>query len=436
MHTAKIFSLMFGLALAAAACGDSKSSLNPTAPSAVSADAISVEADADAVSGSMAKGPKPGNGNGNGNGNSGGGNGNGNGGGGNGNGGGGNGNGNGNCNDPRTPTNTSPTAPTAPVPPGKSKVEFEGLLQAVGGGSITVNGQVITVTSETVIRHGNRTFELSDLHVGDRVHVRANRVAPPAGGTTTLVETTLQAAVILVQNPGDATDPGEGEDDGLVSVSAFDASAIEGVAGNNGVFRLTRTGTLAQLASSLTVTFTLSGTAASGVDYATVPLTATFGANQASVDVTIEPLVDNTVEGPETVILTLTNVAPFELGSPVAATLAITDSANPLVSVLAADATANESGDTGRFMLVRTGNLSSQLTVTIALTGAAVNGTDYDTVEATVTFQANAPSASVFIVPVADSVSDPTETVILSVVDGASYDLGTSPSATVTISGS
>ena len=440
MHTAKIFSLMFGLALASAACGDSKSSLNPTAPSAVSADSVSVEADASDAAGSMAKGPKPGNGNGNGNGNNGGGNGNGNGnsGGGNGNGnnGGGNGNGNGNGNnDPRTPTNGSPTAPTAPIPPGKSKVEFEGRLQAVGGGSVTVNGQVITVTPETVIRHGNRTFDVSELHVGDRVHVRANRVAPPAGGATTVVETTLQAVEIRLQNPGDATEPGEGDVDGLVSVTALDASAVEGSA-NNGVFRLTRSGTLAQLASSLTVTYTLTGTAVSGVDYGTVPLTATFPANQGYVDVTIAPLVDNAVEGAETVILTLTAAAPFELGSPVSATLNITDLPNPLVGVSAIDATASESGDTGRFVLVRTGNLSSPLTVTIALSGAAANGTDYDAVETTVTFAANAAAASVFIIPVADAVADASETVILTVVDGASYDLAAASTATVTISGS
>ena len=433
MHTVKIVSLIFGFALAAAACGDSKSSLNPTAPSALSADSLNVEADGAALSGSMAKGPKPGNGNGNGgNGN---GNGNGNGGGGNGNGNGNGGDGNGNGNQPRTPTNTSPTAPTAPVPPGKSKVEFEGRLQAVGGGSITVNGQVITVTPETVIRHGNRTFELSELHVGDRVHVRATRVAPPAGGSTTLVETTLQASLILVQNPGDATDPGEGEDDGLVSVTAFDASAIEGAA-NNGVFRLTRTGTLAQLALPLSVTFTLTGTAESGADYASVPLTAAFAPNQSAVDVTITPVVDNTIEGGETVVLTLTDVAPFELGSPITATVTITDSANPVVSVMATDATANESGDTGRFVLTRTGNLTSQLTVTIALSGAAVNGTDYDVVETTVTFPAGMLTASVFIIPVADSVTDASESVILTVVDGASYDLGASSTATVTISGS
>ena len=39
MQTLKVVSLIFAASMFAAACGDSKSSLNPTAPSAVSADA-------------------------------------------------------------------------------------------------------------------------------------------------------------------------------------------------------------------------------------------------------------------------------------------------------------------------------------------------------------------------------------------------------------
>ena len=414
MQTAKIVTFVFGLAVMTAACGDSKSSLNPTAPSALSPDTLNVEADAaSAESGSMAKGPKPGNGNGN-----------------------GGGNGNGNGNQPRTPTNTSPTNPTSPLPPGKSKVEFEGLLQAIGGGSITVNGQVIVVTSETVIRHGNRTFELSDLRVGDRVHVRANRVAPPAtngGSATGAATTTLEAAEIKLQNPGDAS--GETESDGLVSVAAFDASAVEGVA-NPGVFRLTRTGTSAQLATPLTVSFTLTGTAVNGTDYANVPLTAAFAANEPSVDVQVSPLADNTAEGPESVMLTLTDVSPFELGSPITATVNITDSANPLVSVNAIDDSANETGDSGRFVLTRAGDLTAPLTVTIALTGTASNGVDYEEVLTTVTFTAGVATRNVFVVPMADAVVDLSETVILTIVDDAAYDLGATSAATVTITGS
>src|SRR5918995_1602179 len=113
MQTVKISALVFGFALVTAACGDSKSSLLPTAPSALSAEGAQASI-ADGEYGTTANGPKPGNGNGNGNGN-------------------------------RTPTNASPD-PTSPAPPGKSKVEIEGLISAVGGGSITVNSQVVAVT--------------------------------------------------------------------------------------------------------------------------------------------------------------------------------------------------------------------------------------------------------------------------------------------------
>jgi hypothetical protein len=308
MHIRTFFTLGIAAAVFTVACGDSKSSLVPTAPSAATVQSAGVDAGvADGEYGTTANGPKPGNGNGNGNGN------------GHGNNGGGNGNGNGNGNGPRTPTNTSPE-PTRPVPPGKSKVEFEGTVESVGATSLLINGQLVMVTSETVIRHGDMMFELSDLNPGDRVHVRANRVTAPTTAAGAAADATLEATVILLQNPGQGDDTGEV--DALVSVTAPDAVASE-TASNPGVFRLRRTGTATQLEAPLPVTFTLTGTATNGTDY-TVPLTATFLAGQTTVDVEIMPTADGVAEGDETVILTLTGVAPYELGSPITAVVTIT----------------------------------------------------------------------------------------------------------------
>lgn len=402
---------MLGIAVAVvtAACGDSKSSLNPTAPSAASAATATVDANGNVVT-SGAMHHKPGHGGGNGN---------------------GNGNGRDRDREPRTPANTSPD-PTRPVPPGKSKVEFEGLIEAVSSGSILVNGQVILVTPETIIRHGNRMFDVSELRAGDRVHVRADRVAAPASAVGPVAEATLQATLILLQNPGDGD--GEGEEDGLVSVTASDASASE-TGSNPGAFRLTRTGSPAQLALPLAVSFILSGTATNGSDY-TAPLTATFLANETSVDVPITPAADDIAESAESVILTLTSVAPYELGSPITATVTITDTVNPLVSVSVEDGTVTEAGDAGRFMLTRTGDLAESLTVTVTFTGTAVNGTDYQVLATTVIIPALQSTANVDVTPLADSIEDPTEIVILTVVDGVGYDLGATPSAQITITGS
>ena len=251
------FRLSWLLALAGAvvipACADSKSSLNPTAPSAISANTVNSEAGVVVDAGeSHTNG-----GNGNGNGNSGGGNGNGNGGGnsgpGNGNGGGGgnsgpgngggggntgpgngggggnsgpgNGGGGGNTGPGNgtvtPPTNTSPN-PAPPVPPVHSKLEIEGLITAVGVASITVNGQVVLVTADTEIRHGSRHFALSDLRVGDRVHVKATRITSTGPGATT----TVQANEIKLQNRDDDDDDDD-DDEAVVFVIASDASASE-----------------------------------------------------------------------------------------------------------------------------------------------------------------------------------------------------------------
>src|SRR5512132_2719500 len=100
-----VWSLLISGAVVTAACGDSKSSMNPVAPSAVVLDGPQNEGASSAVSGPQAKGGVPG--------------------------------------PPedkgkdkqpagKAPTNTSPGAP------GLKKVEIEGLISAKGGDSITV----------------------------------------------------------------------------------------------------------------------------------------------------------------------------------------------------------------------------------------------------------------------------------------------------------
>ena len=185
------WSVVLAGAVMTAACGDSNSSLNPTAPSAVSSSSLNADAgDEGAESSATAKG---GNGK-------------------------GNGNGNGNTNDggnngrgapPSTPGsgggpgNISPGAPgnTSPAAPGLQKVEIEGLVMSVGTDSLTVNDQTVLVTSETVIRHGDQLFTLSQLNVGDRVHVRATRVQAAEAEVGETVVESLQATEIKLQNP-------------------------------------------------------------------------------------------------------------------------------------------------------------------------------------------------------------------------------------------
>lgn len=220
MQTLKIASLVLAGAVLTVACGDSNASLNPTAPSAVSA---AVQQDPDAATGgesSTTGGPKNNNGNGNGN------------------------NGNGNGNGKGRGGNDQPTVPSAPTPPPGNvtppsnttpsnttptgpivgRLQIEGLITEVDDNTIIVNGKTVFVPEAAVIRHGNRRYELDDLRPGDRVHVVANRVATQ-GSTPTAAASgdALVATEVKLQNPGDDADDDsdddddEGDDDGGTS---------------------------------------------------------------------------------------------------------------------------------------------------------------------------------------------------------------------------
>jgi hypothetical protein len=399
MQTAKISAFVLALALVTSACGDSMSSLNPTAPSALSPDSVNVEAGA--AAGAMGNGPKPGNGNGNGNN------------------GGGNGNGNG-----KQPALTSTT-------PDAGRVRIEGPIEAAGTASLTVNGQLVSVTAETVLRHGNLRLTLADLHVGDRVHVVAKRVA--AGSSLS----TLEATEVKLQNPGDGA--GEGEEPpppptGLVSVLATDATAVEGAAGDTAVFRLTRAGDATLLAAPLTVSFTLTGAAVNGTDYAMVQTSVVFAANAATADVVISPVADGADEGAESVLLTLTAAAPYELGSPVTASASIEDPPVPTVSVVARESTISTSDPLGFalgvFDFTRTGNLSAPMTVNFSVTGSAAGAYGADLIAMGVTFRANESTATASFIVMQGSA---TGTVVLTVLDVAAYNPGTPAAATITV---
>lgn len=77
--------------------------------------------------------------------------------------------------------------------PGDNKVELEGLIEAIqpASRSFTLQGRTVRVTDATEIRHGSRVLTFSDLHVGDRVHVRG-----------TPESTIIVASRIELQNPG------------------------------------------------------------------------------------------------------------------------------------------------------------------------------------------------------------------------------------------
>ena len=139
--------------------------------------------------------------------------------------------------------------------------------------------------------------------------------------TVTLVLTTV--APYDLGAPAEATATITDTNVPVVTVSAFDSTASE-TPMNQGRFRFSRTGSTS---SSLTVAFTVDGTATSGTDYEALAATVVIPSGAASVDVFVTPLRDgDNDESGETVVVTVTDPgAAYELGAPSTATVTIAE---------------------------------------------------------------------------------------------------------------
>jgi hypothetical protein len=141
------------------------------------------------------------------------------------------------------------------------------------------------------------------------------------------------------------------------------------------------------------------------------------------------------VEGNETVTVTLSsNSAYVRDPTAQAATATINDNDINVLTVVASDAAADESGDTGTFTITRTGDLTNALTVDYVLGGTALHGVDYQKLVGAATILAGEASTTVTVIPIDDTIGEPQQTVILQLRSGTTSQLGTPASATVTLS--
>ncbi|MGH1392437.1 MAG: phytase [Trichormus sp.] len=105
----------------------------------------------------------------------------------------------------------------------------------------------------------------------------------------------------------------------------------------------------------------------------------------------------------------------------------------PVISITAPSANATEEGQPGIFRISRVGNTSKSITINYTLEGTASSGSDYDSLTGIATIAAGQTSVDITITPVDDDLVEGNETVILNIIDGSKYDLGTNASATITI---
>ncbi|GEM_PF-1017535 len=213
-------------------------------------------------------------------------------------------------------------------------------------------------------------------------------------------------------------------------------------------FTVTRTG---DLATNLTISLYLSGTADLGSDYTLnpppganvlAPGTNVYdfppGSNQ--LQFAFQTINDSLVEGPETVTLTVLEDTNYINGSLGEATITIIDDDVPSKSTVSVAATTS-SGDNsviesdpngGAFIFTRNGSTANDLTVNYSVSGSATPGVDYQALLGVVIIPAGSSSVSVPFRIIDDTLVETNETVIVTVSSSPSYTADTS-AATITI---
>lgn len=302
----------------------------------------------------------------------------------------------------------------------------EGVDYTISHGAWTSTWQGVTniVTQEITINPVDDFFiegtETVKMELCFPIIVIIYGVGAPIGTSCTGDTPGLNATINLYDN--DTTPPPYP----VVTVAATDADAAEvstlsGNPQNPGMFTLTRT---APTTNELRVNYSLGGTAKNGVDYETLSGMALFPTGATSVGIAVNPIFDTFVEGNESVTLTLrpppTNASPTFLLDPSgqnSASVILRDYAPaniPVVSVFASDVQAIEENvysRTAAFTVSRIGGLATNVTVPYTLDGTASNGVDYVTLPGLVTITAITPSTTIIVNPIADGLTEPVETV-------------------------
>ena len=172
------------------------------------------------------------------------------------------------------------------------------------------------------------------------------------------------------------------EIDPVVIVTATDTSASE--EGDFGEFLLERVG---PTNPELTVNVVVSGTASENEDYVVLPREVRFSSGETIRRLAVIPLDDRAVEGPETVVMTLGAGVGYTVGSPARGEVAIQDGdVIPMVTVEAPVPEAAEPAIAGFYRFTRTGDLSEALSAAYQVSGTAVNGNDYTTLNGRISF--------------------------------------------------
>ncbi|MCE2673533.1 MAG: M10 family metallopeptidase C-terminal domain-containing protein, partial [Microcystis sp. 53598_E5] len=337
---------------------------------------------------------------------------------------------------------SSPTLPSITLAVSPASVTEDGtanLIYTFTRTGVTTNALTVNYTlggTATLNTDYTRTGTTNTVTFAANSSTATVIVDPTADTTVepdeTVILTLAAGTGYTVGTPNAAT--GTITNDDLPSITlAVAPSSVTEDGTTNLVYTFTRTGVTT---NSLTVNYSISGTATNGTDYTSIPTSVTFAAGSSTATVTVDPTADTTVESNETVILTLAAGTGYTIGTTTPVTGTITNDDLPSITLAVSPSSVTEDGTTNLvYTFTRTGVTTNTLTVNYTLGGTATLNTDYTRTGTTntVTFAAGSATATVTVDPTADTIVESNETVILTLAAGTGYTIGTPNAATGTI---
>ena len=262
---------------------------------------------------------------------------------------------------------------------------------------------------------GQALFE--DGRTSRNINVNAiNDNLVEADETVVLTLTGVSSGAYAVGSPSSDTVTIIDDDIFTATITATDAAAAENTP-------LTATGTFTidlgspnTTGAPIVVTYNITGTATNGTDYTNIGASVSIPDGQPSGTVSIAPIDDQTFEGQETVILTLTDSSPdYDLGTAGTRTATVNIADNDQANLSIADVAVNED--------IVSGNLVFNVTLSAAVAGgttvsytfangtATGGGNDFTANPGTLTFDGTAGEVETITVAINnDQILEQTET--------------------------
>ena len=198
-------------------------------------------------------------------------------------------------------------------------------------------------------------------------------------------------------------------------------------------------------ATAITLRYGVGGTATAGSDF-TIANTGTVSVSAGATSVTIPVAIvdDAHAENDETVVLTLTDATGYSVGSPDRHTLSIADDDEeepppppaPVASFSAAKSSAGENAGVHTVTVNLSPVPGADITLAYTAAGSATAEEDYAALSGTLDVPAGDASADITVTIVDDGVDEADEadeTLVLTLVEGNGYALGTTTTHTLVI---